>query len=195
MNTPVRHSEYTPAIQYGDPRPGSRIIFRDAPASTIERLPTLPLDKLQNTDADGAFNVATGEALAAGAGGAFDHTSSVDRALGDGMRLFTYAGSLLVIMLGVGLWLEWGDPLAGGLLGGIGALLFLAAATLHAVSWRHSNGGVARHKVNTLARMHRDRLESRERLARDLADAWLEMVSAQLEHERQIERDRARNGK
>lgn len=163
--------------------------------TALERVPQMPM--LANTDAteDGAFAVASGQALAAGAGGVFEHTSAADRAQADLLRLAYYAGALLVLIIGFALllWTDWWQ--FGSVLVLLGAGSMIVAGVVHAAGLRHSQAGVARHKVDTIRAMHKDRLESRERMAMQMSSAWLQLVGSQLEHERQMELMRYKHGR
>ncbi len=143
---------------------------------------------------DAAFAGAVATALNSGAGGVFEHTSAVDRTRADLWRSGGYAlfgtvgiaGAMIATMGGVSV--GW-FPAAVGMLG------IIAMAVVHTASLRHSQAGVARHKVDTVRGMAKDRLDSRERLARDLTQAWVRLAESQWDHEEAMERERRRGKK
>ena len=179
-----------------DEATGPAAVQTYAPGQTaLERVPQMPM--LPTTDAaeDGAFAVASGQALAAGAGGVFEHTSATDRTQADLLRLAYYAGALAVFVVGLAFvaWSPWWE--FGAVVATIGGGGMLVALFVHIASLRHSQAGVARLKVTTIRAMHKDRLESRERMAMSMSGAWLQLVERQLEHEREMERMRYKHGR
>jgi hypothetical protein len=161
--------------------------------TALERVPAMPMLANSDPTEDGAFAVASGQALAAGAGGVFEHTSATDRTKADLLRLAYYAGAMAVFVAGLALvaWTDWTE--FGVILSAIGSGAMLVALFVHIASLRHSQAGVARYKISTVRAMHRDRLESRERMAMQLSGAWLQLVGKQLEHERKMEEMRYRS--
>ncbi len=135
-------------------------------------------------DTDGSFATLAGDALTA-ASDLREITSAVDRARADSIRIVGY--SLALLVLAVGCFLVIVAPWGWGIVG-LGTAALVSQAVTHVASLRHSAPGVARHKVDTLATMHRDRLESRERLAREQAQMWSALVDRQLTHEERMER-------
>ncbi len=140
---------------------------------------------------DAAFAGAVATALNSGAGGVFEHTSAVDRTRADLWRSGGYAlfgtvgiaGAMIATMGGVAI---------GWFPAAVGALGIISMGIVHTASLRHSQAGVARHKVDTIRAMSRDRLDSRERLAEKMTDAWVELARAQMTHEEHMEKERRR---
>lgn len=178
-----------------DPPTPAPVQTYTAGKTALERVPAMPMLANSDPTEDGAFAVASGQALAAGAGGVFEHTSAADRARADLLRLAYYAGALLVLIIGVAflLWSDWWQ--FGSVLMLLGAGSMIIAAVVHTAGLRHSQAGVARHKVDTIRAMHKDRLESRERMAMQMSGAWLQLVGKQMDHEQRMEELRYKNGR
>ena len=157
--------------------------------SFVTAAPIAPPMPMEPESLDGDFNRATASALAATGG--FERTSARDRAEADQLRTLGYLAATAITVVGVGVTLlvqHTGVQLVGLLIAAVGIVSMGVQLIAHRQSLLHSEPGVERHRVNTLRAMHRDRLDSRERLAQTALDAWLKHLEQQHRHEERMTR-------
>lgn len=166
----------TPVVEYGPPRPGSRVIVRDAP-----RLPAMPA-MLPEEPAEAAYSAA---ALRAMMGTDYANDAQT-AALGGAIRAATVGALLLGVSTAAwaAAYLAWPSVRAWHVLIAWGlALLLTVAYTLASerAARHYSAAGVERLKIETAAQMHRDRLEARAAMHQAATEAWQDVMSKALE--------------
>ena len=159
------------------------------PARAGRELPAMPVLSAEQDDAN--FALASAQALSAGAGGVFEHTSASDRTRANLLQSAGYAGfGAVAVIGGAAAW--WWNSLPWSVVACVGAFGVIAMALVHVASLRHSQSGVARLKVGTVRGMARDRLNSRERLAREMTRAWVQLAESSWDHEERMEKEKRR---
>ena len=161
-------------------RPGpvasSSIVKR--PATFVAPRPQFPTLPTASGEA-AALEIAAAEALKVGAGGLFENTSAVDRAVAKGLTLAYYVIVLIVLVTGATLWLWLGWERTGAAITALAVLSFGVVLWRDLADMKHSKGGIELEKLATLRQMHSTELTERrlrEREARrDVLTAYMEM--------------------
>lgn len=164
------------ATERAGPVASSSIIKR--PATFVAPRPQFPTLPTTGGEA-AALEIAAAEALKVGAGGLFENTSAVDRAVAKGLTLAYYIIVLIVLVTGATLWLWAGWERTGATITALAVLSFGVVFWRDLADMKHSKGGIELEKLSTLRQMHRTELTERrlrEREARrDVLEAYMQM--------------------
>ena len=169
-------------VATGRPGPVASSSIIKRPATFVAPRPQFPTLPTTSGEA-AALEIAAAEALKVGAGGLFENTSAVDRAVAKGLTLAYYIIVLIVLVTGATLWLWAGWERTGATITALAVLSFGVVFWRDLADMRHSKGGIELEKLSTLRQMHRTELTERrlrEREARrDVLTAYMEIYRRQ----------------
>ncbi len=113
------------------------------------------------------------------------HDTSTTKAVGAILRtaLIFVLSMMAMVLMWCAAYLVYGVDNNYLLLSLVGAVVSAVAYYLYSerMEHAHSSAGVERHRINTARNIHRDRLESRERMHGEAVDAWREVLGRWIE--------------
>lgn len=163
---PMWASDPKSSYTVGKPRPGAHVLYKDAPT-----LPGMP-NMLPEEPTEAAVTAA---ALQAMAPGAFTDDSR-EKAVATGVRVIIFAAIVFVLAtFGYGVsYLIWQADLLWLLVAWVAAAVLTMAYLLstEGAARRYSAAGIEHAKIDAAVELHKDRLDSRERMHAQATQAW-----------------------
>lgn len=165
-NLPMWAPDNQPTYTVGKSRPGAHVLYKDAP--TLPGMPTM----LPEEPTEAAVTAA---ALQAMAPGAFTDDSR-EKAVATGVRVIIFGGvafalSTMAFAVAYYIWIaDWMWLLVAWVAALALTMIYLLAT--EGAARRYSAAGIEHAKIGAAVELHRDRLDSRERMHAHATEAW-----------------------
>lgn len=158
--------DHTPTYTLGKTRDGARVILKDAP--TLPGMPTM----LPEDPAEAAVTAAALNAMAPG----HYNDDSREKAVATGVRVLIFgAVAFCLATMGYGVaFLVWNADWLWLVIAWVGSLslTMVYLLTTDGAMRKYSAAGIEHAKIGAAVELHRDRLDSRERMHAQATEAW-----------------------